>query len=1040
VIAERGPTGQTPGTIAHGGRDVPGILPGMPGRVTSPRFVGRRDELAAVVDMLDRAAAADPVHLLVGGEAGVGKTRLVDEAITLATSRGFKVLRGHAVGVGDAGLPYGPVVELLRGFVQDVGGGEARGLAGRAAADLARLVPAFGSGPGDAPVQAEWAQTRLFEALLGLLERLAARTPVLVVIEDLHWADSATREALAFLIGGLRGVPVLVIATYRTDELHRRHPLLPWLAELERCTAVHRVLLERLDREAIGELLGSILGGAAPARLVDDVFARSDGNPFFAEELLAASPDGVVARRLPPTLREILLAHIARLPDAGGSALSAAAVAGRRVEHGLLAQVAGLPEPQLLDGLRAAVAAHLLVVESTEREDRYAFRHALVQEAVYDELLPGERRRLHRAIAEALEAGIAGVPGESPDAGRLTEVAHHWALAREDEQAFAASLAAADASLASFAFESALTAYETTLDLWPRIADPEARAGVDHADLHRRAGVAAYLAGDYRRAAAHRQDAVDGVDPVADPRRAGMLREQLARALYVIGDISGSLDEYRAAVATIPAQPPTPERARALSGLGQILMLLARFRESRPLCEEAVAMARAADDIVQEGHARNTLGFDLVMLGRPDEGIAEMRAALRIARDAAVPDDIGRAYVNLGEALDASGRTAEALQTTTEGMAVATEVGIGFSYGAYIRLGGVAFAYGIGQWDTAARLLGDGLANGPVGTGAVAYRLPRTLPFLVGSGDWGRADAAIDEALGLAQQDRGAQFTGPVHAAIAERALWGGDPSAALDAVERGLTYLAPTNDRLETARLCRMGAWAVADLHEQARAHKDPAAATDAGARMAGLRDRLRVAVEADGWSNPLLEAERLTLAAEAGRLEDRPAPASWRTAAAAWDAAERPYLAAYARWRECEAALAEGATGEAASALRGAHATADRLGAAPLREAVATLARRARIDLGASGATRASAAPPATADGDPFGLTPREREVLTLVADGRTNRQVAAALFISESTAGVHVSNILGKLGVGSRTEAAALAYRLRLVGQEAEPPAGG
>ena len=733
------------------------------------------------------------------------------------------------------------------------------------------------------------------------------------------------------------------------------------------------------------------------------------------------------------------MAHVARLPEPAASVLSTAAVAGRSVEHGLLAQVAGLPEPQLLDAIRAAVAAHLLVVETTDREDRYAFRHALVQEAVYDDLLPGERRRLHRAIAEALEAEVAdgGVP--TADAGRQAEVAHHWTLAREDERAFVASLAAADAALASVAFEAALTAYETVIDLWDRVPDAAARAGADRVEIHRRAGLAAYLAGDYRRASVHRREAVDGVDPAADPRRAGMLREQLGRALYVTGDISGSLDMYHAAVATIPAEPPTAERARALSGLGQILMLLARFRESRPLCEEAIAMARAAGDVVQEGHARNTLGFDLVMLGQPDEGIAELRAALRIAREAVVPDDIGRAYVNLCEALDACGRTTEALETTTEGIEVASEVGIGFSYGAYIRVGGVSFAYSKGHWDMAAKLMADGLANGPVGTGAVAYRLPRTLPLLVGIGDWPRADAAIDEALGLAQQDRGAQFTGPVHGAMAERALWAGDPRAALEVVERGLGYLAPTNDRLETAKLCRVGAWAAADLHEVSRARRDAAGRAGAEEWMARLGERIRSVAAGDGWSSPVLAAELATLVAESGRLEARPGPSSWRAAAEAWDAVERPYLGAYARWREAESALAAGQPGEAASALREAHAIADRLGAGPLRDAVVALARRARIDLDPTRA--AGPAAPATADGDPFGLTPRERDVLALVAEGRTNRQIAAALFISESTAGVHVSNILGKLGVGSRTEAAAVAYRLRLVadGDDEERPSG-
>ncbi len=1024
------------GSSAVDGSAAAGMLAGMSRRVTSPSFVGRREELATVIAALDRAAAGDPVHLLISGEAGVGKTRLTTEAITHARGRGFQVLVGQCVSVGDAGLPYGPLVEILRGVVQDLGGGEARGIAGRAAPDLARLVPEFGSGGAEAPAQAEWAQTRLFEALLGLLTRLAARSPVLLVVEDLHWADGATREALAFLVGGLRGIPVLILATFRADELHRRHPLVPWLADLERRMPVQRVALERFDRDAIGELLGSILGAPAPARLVADVFERSDGNAFFAEELLAASEDGRVGRRLPPTLQEVLLAQVARLPEPAVAVLSAAAVAGRSVEHGLLERIAGLPEPLVLEGLRAAVAAHLLIVETAGHEDRYTFRHALVQEAVYEELLPGERRRLHRTIAEALELEADSPTAAQPDAGRRTEIAHHWVQAREDERAFGASLEAAAASMDAFAFEAALSGYEAALELWDRVADPASSSGLDRVELSRRAGLAAYLSGDYRRAVSHRRQAAAGVDPAADPARSGMLQEQLARAMYVAGDPVGSLEAYREAVATIPAKPPSRERARALSGLGQMLMLLARYEESRALCEEAVSMARAVGDVVQEGHALNTLGTDRTMLGECDEGIEHLRAALRIAKDAGIPDDVGRAYVNLCESLDVCGRTAAALETTNEGLEQAAEIGVGYSYGYYIVLGGVSFATALGRWDVAGTLLQEALAHEPSGAGSVAYRVARTLPLFVVRGEWTRADAAIDEATDLVGQNRGAQFAGPVYAAIAERELWRGDPRAALEAVGTGLQHVEPTRDRIETARLSRVGAWAAADLHEQARARRDEAGLDAAAAWIDRLRSQIAAVV---GSSAPrLLVADQVALEGEASRLLATPEREPWREAAATWDAAERPYLAAFARWRIGEAALAAGDTAEAASALREGHAIADRLGAVPLRDAIAALARRARVHLAPD--TSPDRAPAPAGDGDSFGLTPRERDVLALVAEGRTNRQIAAELFISESTAGVHVSNILGKLGVASRTEAAALAYRLRLVDRDGGVPPGG
>ena len=270
-------------------------------------------------------------------------------------------------------------------------------------------MPAFGSPDAVGLDQSEWVQSRLFEGLLGLFERIAARQPTLIVFEDLHWADQATREAISFLVQSLRDVPLVLLGTYRSDELHRRHPLLPWLAGLDRGGRVERIELVRFDRAQLAAMLAAILGSAPRDDLVDAVFDRSDGNPFFAEELLAADRPGSHGPRLPPTLKEILLAHISTVDDPAATVLAVAAVAGRRVSHDLLAQVADLSDERLQDGLRAAVGGNLLVVEADATLERYAFRHALVQEVVYDELLPGERRKLHRAIAEAL-VGVAGEP------------------------------------------------------------------------------------------------------------------------------------------------------------------------------------------------------------------------------------------------------------------------------------------------------------------------------------------------------------------------------------------------------------------------------------------------------------------------------------------------------------------------------------------------------------------------------------------------------------------------------------------------------
>jgi DNA-binding CsgD family transcriptional regulator/tetratricopeptide (TPR) repeat protein len=1003
------------------------MLEVMAGRVSSPILVGRSVELERIAKALDRAATGDTGHLLIAGEAGVGKTRLTAEVADRARERGFRVLRGESVSVGGSALPYGPLVEALRGLLAELDPSEIAAIAGQASADLARLVPGFGRSVTGAHAQSEWVQSRLFEALLGLFERLGERSPILLVIEDLHWADPGTRDTIAFLVRTLRRTPMLLVGTLRSDELHRRHPLLPWLAELDRGGRVDRIDLARLDRSQVAALMSAILGAEPGPDLVDSVFRRSDGNPFFAEELLAAGGTGL---RLPPTLREILLAHIATVPDAAMPVLGVAAVAGRRVAHDLLARVAGLPDDRLHEGLRAAISAHLLVVESGSGMEHYAFRHALVQEVVYDELLPGERRAWHRAFADALDAEtpVAG----ATEAGHWAELAHHWAEAREERRAFETSLRAADAAMSSFAFAAALEGFERALGIWDGLADAEDVAGFDRIDLLRRAGLAAYLAADYRRAVAHRRDAVAAADRAVDPVRAGILLEELGRALWVNGAPAASLETYRTAVATIPPEPPTAERARALSGLGQVLMLGDRLAESRALCEEAIGVARAVGARAQEGHALNTLGRALVALGDSASGIAAIEESLRIAHDVRRADDVGRAYVNLTESLDEFGQSAAALETTTDGIRVAEELGVGHSYGYYLRLGGVSYAYNLGRWEEAGRLLDEAIASSPSGANSELYRFANSLMLLVGQGSIADADAGIGRAMELLNPDSGSQYIGPIRAAAAERELWGRHPRAAIEHVDAGLAPLAGTDDRMETALLCRIGAWAAADLADEARDVRDEQLLGKARTHLETWRDRLDgLAPPLTDEPNPARVADRLTFEAEAHRLDGDALPSTWRAVADRWADLERPYLAAYARWREAEAALVAGDRVAATDALRASHAIAAHLGAGPLRVAVEAVGRRARIDpLPGERSEHELTAP---GEADPFGLTPREREVLALVADGRTNRQIAEALFISESTAGVHVSNILGKLGVTNRGEAAAVAFRLHLVAAE-------
>ena len=1017
----------------------------MTGRLVSPILVGRQAEIRAIEQGLDAAVLGMPAHLLIAGEAGVGKSRLIDEATRAAEARGMRVMRGACANIGDGGVPYGPIVEALRGLIRDTDATELSLALGSAGADLARLVPAFA--PEDrsrnAKVEGNWLQARLQEALLGLFQRLAATAPLLLVVEDLHWADPATRETIAFLIRNLRLERVLIALTFRSDELHRRHPLLPWLAELDRGGLIERIDLERLTLQETREQLTAIMGTEPPRQLADQIHQRSDGNPFFVEELLVADREGGRPNRLPPTLREILLARLAAVPESAQSVIGAAAVAGRRVDHDLLSAVTGLADSSLESSLRAAIGGQVLVTDpGLDAEQGYEFRHALLQEAAYDDLLPGERRRLHRAFAEALAVLPAG--DGAAEAAHWAELAFHWSAARDDGRAFEASARAAEAAEGAYAFADAHRHYERMLELWATAAGGDRASDFDRTAILSRAAQAAFFGGDARRNVTLCREAVAALDPLVDPARAALLLERLGRALWNYGDSEGALAAYEEAVALMPADPPTAERARVLSGFGQMLMLGDHWTESRRLCEEAIEIARRVGARQPEGHAMNTLGLDLVAEGRCGEGVEALRQALGIARDLGNVDDIGRAYVNLGDALYFSGEGEQALDVVDEGIRVVEGIGIARSYGGIIRQNGALYSFDLGRWDQALRLAEDSFAIQLANPNNLRYGLARWVGLLVASGNEAaaiRLDQLRELLEGVPVET---QFTGPYHAACAELASWQDRPDDAIRFVQDGLAQISHSDWYWYHIRLIRHGAAAAADLAEKARARRDPAAereAIDAGQALERALDPMLTATLArqSGPDAEETRAEEATIAAEVARMHGAPSLDAWREAVGRWNARRRPYLEAYCRWRESEASLVAGDRAGATTALSQARAITHELGARPLQTAIESLAARARISLPTVAPVPAEPARSSDAASepqpgrlplaDPFGLTRREREVLALLSLGRTNRQIASDLFISESTAGVHVSNILGKLGVTNRTEAAAIAARLGL-----------
>jgi DNA-binding CsgD family transcriptional regulator/tetratricopeptide (TPR) repeat protein len=1012
------------------------MIGGVARRVSSPVVVGRDAEAAQLRAALEQAAGGRPAIVVVAGEAGVGKTRLVTDLAGRAAELGAVALSGGCLDVGDGVLAYAPLVEALRPLVGLLDAAELERVLGGARAELARVVPELGPPAGAAatrPAEAPLAPTRLFELLLGVLHRLAEGRPVLLVVEDLHWADQSTRDLLGFLVRNLRGGVALVL-TYRWDELHRRHPLRPFLTELDRSGRADRLELERLGRRELAELLAGIMDEPAPPILVSEILARSEGNPFFAEELLAAHLDGA---RLPLALRDLVLARVEALSEPAQRVLEVAAVAGTRVDHELLAAVVGQDAEQLVWLLREAVTRHVLGVD--EASGTYVFRHALVQEAIYDDLLPVQRGPLHAAYARALERRIAQ-RGHAPGAGDATaaehgRLAYHWYAAHELGPALLASVKAGQAAEAASALAEALGHYERALALWDQAPDAAAASPLDRGTLLHRAAETANLAGYDDRAIGLGRLALDRVDPAAEPLRAGALLERLARYHWTAADTPRAMAAVEQAVAIIPPEPSSEELARALAAHAQLLMLLGRHGQARARGEEAVVVARQVGARAVEGHALTTLGTCLGILGHTEEGIADLEQGLRIAGELTAVDDLGRDHANLATVLDQAGRHAEAVEVFLAGVEAVRQHGALGRYGPTLLPDAAGALLNLGRRAEAERLLDQAFDLDLRSPGLRARALTVRGTLRLRTGDLAGAQADLRRVLDEAPAALDPQSAAPVFGGLTEVALWDGRLADARAAVADGLELLAAAEEPYWMSELCRPALGVEAAVAEQARARHADADEQAARERAGNLLDRLQTVTAAPGVApTPVVAASRRTAEAEWSRITGPSDPGRWRAAAEAWEALGYPWQAGWARWRQAEALLAQGAPRpDAAAALGRAWAHADGLGARLLVAEVESLARRARIDLprAAAGVGEAEPAAGAPAVTDQLGLTPREREVLALVADGRTNRQIAETLFISNKTASVHVSNILAKLGVANRGEAAAVAHRLRLTG---------
>jgi DNA-binding CsgD family transcriptional regulator/tetratricopeptide (TPR) repeat protein len=936
-------------------------------------FVGRARELGELENALAATRAGNGLTVLVAGEPGIGKTRLAAELAARAREAGFGVLIGRSIDLVGTELPYQPLVEALRplGKLHRVGGTKAA------------------------------SQLRVFEETLSLLTNHAAAAPVLLVLEDLHWADTSTLDLVVFLAHNLAGSPLLLLVTYRTDEVASAGRMRGLADRLRRSGSSLALELGPIPRDELEVLLAARADVSVTAAVRDTIVSRSEGNPFFAKELLAAARDD---RELPEGLREVLLQRIARLDAPTQRLLRLAAAIGRDVAYDVLRDAAAAPEDEVRESLRSAVEHGVLVAQQSTGSFR--FRHALLAEAIYSTILPGEREELHGRLAETL--GRRG-------AASSAELAPHWAAAGRGAEALVASLDAARQAESVFGLAEAQSHLERAITLWPSVPDATVLSGLDLAELCTRSAELASEVGDATRAVELGKQAIEHLGP-GDPHRSALLHVRLGEYLDAIGSDNALVETFERAVELVPADPPSPELAYSVASLAGALMVDWRHEQSLLIANQALALARRVGAGEAEVRALTVLGSNLAYLGRAEEGIAYFRQALQLAEE--IGDRVGleRAYVNCTDALTMLGQTQESARLAAAGLEAMRRYGI---ESALLVSNLVEALLAIGDLDEAERLSAAALRRI---TSSFRYSLLIFRAAVeIGRGELDAAREHLETSTAAQHEDR---VHGLYRVYLADLALWERRWTDADAAVQVGLARTRRREDAQIRVQLGAKGLRAQAELAALAAARRDDGALQCWLDRAGTLISVARDAATESAGITPTAAAWRVQAEAEYQRACGVAQPESWSEAAAVWNEIERPLLAAYCRWRQAEALVAVGASRTDASApLRVAHAAAARSGEMPLLRELDLLAQRARLDL----------EPPDAAvsrrrqELEDLGLTAREAEVLALVARGYTNREIAAALVISAKTASVHVSHILRKLGAPNRREAAAIAHRV-------------
>src|SRR5271166_6204123 len=994
----------------------------------SAGFVGREGELSRLLGALGGEARL----VLVVGDAGAGKTRFVTEAMDRAAAAGMVVVRGECLPLAGT-LPLLPVRDALGEVARLEGGGllaaALDAAPGYVREEMGRLLPGMSPGGGTGPAgrDVEWSRPRLFAGVTELLAVVGGRSPsgVGLVVEDVHWADGETLDFLTFLVRGGRRGPVRVVATCRGDEAPPAEHVGGWLAQVRADAGTEEIRLGPLSRAEVAGQAAALAGGPVSPQVVDYLYARAEGNAFFTEQLVAAALAGQaegglqVPAGLPARLAELLAARAGRCAGDARAVLAGLAVAGRSLGEDVLAAVTGLEAGTVRRGLRELAAARLLAEDTSGGGHRP--RHALLGEAVAAGLLPGERAVLHERAARALSA--------TGDRALAAEVAGHWQAAGRPAEELPAQIAAAEAAERVCGCAEAAVHWQRAIELSE--AEPAAAAGIDVPRLSVRAIDALYRAGDSVRAGLVAEEAYRRFAGHADAATAAVVCHRAAVVRAKDAPAAG-LPLMEEALRLFEQAPPSSDHTNALLDYTTIFLLYGeeRLQAGRTALDRALEIAEAAGATALIPRTLSVIAFTAFVRGQVEEAFAALERGWALARAARDGPALMWLAGNESGALLKLGQFQRAADVASRGLDDAQQAGLqswdlasrlaAHAAEALLALGCTAEAAALidpltagppdpDHWPAQVIRAEIDLLRGDTGAAARRWQLMETLPAITSRVDFG--------------------YDGAPRAA--EALLWAGRPGDALRETRRALARFNVPDLTILCGRLLAAGMRACADLAEQARARRDQFAAADAADSADGLATwvgRMGRVPFTDHPTVATIPAERATWDAERTRVAGPGDPGAWDGAAKAWQDLSCPHRAGYAWWRQAEAQLDAGQPAAAAAgALRAAAAAAD--GHAPLLAQIRTLAERARIPLQPAAAGEPEAPPPARLL-TRYGLTDRELTVLRLLAAGRTNPQIGAELYISTSTASVHVSNILRKLGVSSRVQAAAIAERAGLL----------